>query len=118
MLYRANSPQRDGLGAAWGCLAERLPVWCFLTSAALYCSASCEHGLWNSRMYRDLSKSLSIVGKYISFKTVHADQGKTEKFMESCKTSAAVPSACRGIIFFSLHLLTEFWVIFSSLLVE
>lgn len=65
MLCHANSPLRDGLGAAWGCLAEHLPVRCFLSSAVLYCSASCEHGLWNSRMYRDLGKSQSVVGKYI-----------------------------------------------------
>lgn len=39
-------------------------------------------------MYRDSSKSQSIVGKYISFKTVNGDDGKTQKFMDSCKTSA------------------------------
>lgn len=33
---------------------------CFLTSVVY---ADCEHGLWNSEMYRDLSENQATVGK-------------------------------------------------------
>lgn len=79
MLYHASSPLRDGLGTARGCLAEHLSGTCFLTSAVAYCYASCEHDLWNSGMYRNLSKNQSIVGKDVPFKTVHGVQREKQK---------------------------------------
>lgn len=79
MLYHASSPLMDGLGTAEGCLAEHLSRSFFLTSVVLYSYASCEHDLWNSGMYGNLSKNHSIVGKDVPFKTVHGVQREKQK---------------------------------------